>query len=304
MLRATTRTATLTAITTLALALAMSACGGDENNGNRGDELRVNNEDQCEAIDYPELVDSLDGRVQCCGDGVDNDHDGLVDSADPDCNLNMAGDEQNGLANTCADGIDNDYDGRVDCDDPDCFLAENCLQDNDSDTEGYDPEDNECNDGIDNDNDGLMDCDEPACFNDPVCTGDNGDNGGDDSNAEVTTTTEMHFVFHHPDCNTQAFPDSTVHVVSAAGQVNSWTVPSCYYSDFVLRIYDTDGDVGVWIESYAVQVKSSSVDLLWAFEPEARVYPNSPIGTYATSAGTYVGASHDSEQNWFFGIDN
>jgi hypothetical protein len=47
-----------------------------------------------------------------CEDGIDNDLDGLTDSADSDCPQR----EEN-----CEDGIDNDLDGNADSEDTDCF---------------------------------------------------------------------------------------------------------------------------------------------------------------------------------------
>ena len=54
-----------------------------------------------------------------CGDGVDNDADGLIDCLDtsdcPPCQ------------EECTDGIDNDFDNLVDCDDPDCADEFSCC---------------------------------------------------------------------------------------------------------------------------------------------------------------------------------
>lgn len=51
-----------------------------------------------------------------CRDGVDNDNDGLIDIADPDCGGTLRED----LPSLCRDHEDNDLDGLVDAADPDC----------------------------------------------------------------------------------------------------------------------------------------------------------------------------------------
>lgn len=94
-----------------------------------------------------------------CGDLLDDDGDGLVDCADPDCDLSAACPE----SGNCADGRDNDVDGSIDCADPDCTAASD--------------ESLHCADGLDNDLDALTDCDDGDCASDPACAG--GDFDGD-----------------------------------------------------------------------------------------------------------------------------
>lgn len=53
-----------------------------------------------------------------CGDGVDNEGDGLVDCDDPDCVGSFDCRER------CDNGLDDDRDGLTDCDDPDCVTAD------------------------------------------------------------------------------------------------------------------------------------------------------------------------------------
>lgn len=82
-----------------------------------------------------------------CADAIDNDGDGLVDGADPNCGDEMAG---NG---NCADGVDNDGDSETDCiggSDADCTCGPELFGVN-------------CADGIDNDDDGSIDGADAGC---------------------------------------------------------------------------------------------------------------------------------------------
>jgi len=150
-------------------------------------------------------------QVTSCADGVDDDGDGLVDAADPGCQV--AGDEN--LDPECGDGLDNDGDGAVDDTDYDCggsLLGATesspppvgpCIDAEDNDGDGLvdfpadpdctAPDDDEagllptaCTDGVDNDGDGRVDAADPACAGgggaeapDPEC-GNGLDDDGDD----------------------------------------------------------------------------------------------------------------------------
>jgi hypothetical protein len=71
------------------------------------------------------MYDSGGSAVEVCNDNVDNDNDGLVDCADPDCSgESFCGAE--GRKDTCSDGIDNDGDGLTDCDDDGCAKNKAC----------------------------------------------------------------------------------------------------------------------------------------------------------------------------------
>jgi hypothetical protein len=61
-------------------------------------------------------------QVEVCDDGVDNDHNGQIDCADPDCvgQTGPCGETCEKPEASCFDGFDNDGDGLFDCDDPDC----------------------------------------------------------------------------------------------------------------------------------------------------------------------------------------
>ena len=128
---------------------------------------------------------------EICGDGLDNDCDGMADCADSDCARDAAcclgeicGDFQNNdcddledfydpecvcVAELCGDGLDNDADGLTDCaDTDDCVPGDSCN-----------PYGSECDmagacvcptgtmeictDGLDNDCNGRVDCDQAAC---------------------------------------------------------------------------------------------------------------------------------------------
>jgi hypothetical protein len=135
-----------------------------------------------------------------CADGVDNDCDGDIDSADSDCAPPepVCGDGScNGTEDICScpadcgaapssesacfDGVDNDCDTLVDCADTDCTGGNetSCSDgtDNDCDTQ-VDCSDSDCqvgsesncDDGVDNDCDGLVDCDDSLdCAADSAC---------------------------------------------------------------------------------------------------------------------------------------
>jgi len=112
-----------------------------------------------------------------CADGVDNDGDGLVDEADPECHTD--GDPDNpdsydpgdddegpdGETPGCSDGLDNDGDGLVDAADPDCH-----TDGDPNNPDSYDPDRDEtggqCADARDNDGDGAIDAADPDCHTD------------------------------------------------------------------------------------------------------------------------------------------
>ena len=152
--------------------------------------------------------DATSGTCKCtattevCGDGLDNDCDGLVDCADPNCRpvgnglggacdalgnrcsppvggvstcsiCAPGGDAANGEAieTRCGDGLDNDCSGLADCQDPNC-----AAQGLACDTTGKvctaglvcrcpDASGTElaCSDGQDNDCDGFIDCKDLNC---------------------------------------------------------------------------------------------------------------------------------------------
>jgi len=125
------------------------------------------------------------GADEICGDGKDNDCNGLTDDDDPVCggsvctaytkkdnctddlSCEWVGNPNNGHCQdaeqcevtespetSCSDGIDNDCDSEIDLDDSDC--SGSCEPDGRE-------KGKKCSDGIDNDCDGLVDSADPEC---------------------------------------------------------------------------------------------------------------------------------------------
>jgi hypothetical protein len=119
------------------------------------------------------LAEAMPGgkpRTEKCTNGRDDDQDGLIDCADPDCTTNPACVPP---AEICTNGIDDDGDSLADCADPDCNGSNGCELGTEL----------TCNDTLDNDADGLVDCADPDCSTSPACGGptpENCANGHDD----------------------------------------------------------------------------------------------------------------------------
>jgi len=100
-----------------------------------------------------------------CGDGADEDRDGMLDCDDPDCAARPP------CVEDCANEVDDDGNGMTDCADPYCDGARACAE-------------RECGDGVDDDGDGATDCDDADCDGVEPCgveasCGDGEDNDGD-----------------------------------------------------------------------------------------------------------------------------
>ncbi len=138
-----------------------------------------------------------------CGDGFDNDCDGLIDCADPDCSGKSCDSGGSvgkvcnggvcqcpgGSVEICNDGKDNDCNGKTDCMDPTCQPVgggTGQVCDNKGNTcspvvggvsscsvcggnggTAQPGKETSCSDGFDNDCDGLVDCADPDCLNQP-----------------------------------------------------------------------------------------------------------------------------------------
>ncbi|MGE3636021.1 MAG: putative metal-binding motif-containing protein, partial [Sandaracinaceae bacterium] len=96
-------------------------------------------------------------RPEVCTDGADQDCDSLIDCADPDCAMSPACCVPR--PEICSNGVDDDCDFRIDCNDTDCRTNPICCV----------PVPEVCNDGMDQDCDLLVDCADPDCSGTPAC---------------------------------------------------------------------------------------------------------------------------------------
>ena len=117
------------------------------------------------ADEYEDVCGGICTGAEDCVNGVDDDGDGLIDCADPDCATDPSCGGP-GVELQCTDGVDNDGDGLADCDDPDCAADPSCV---------IPPTETDCSDGIDNDQDGDVDCLDGDCTFEPACDAGDGD---------------------------------------------------------------------------------------------------------------------------------
>ncbi len=100
-----------------------------------------------------------------CGNGLDDDYDGLIDCFDPDC----AEDHDCDGIELCYNGLDDDADTLVDCaDTADCATHPACAP---TPTEV-------CDNSLDDDGDGLYDCFDDDCASFPACVCSDADGDG------------------------------------------------------------------------------------------------------------------------------
>ncbi|MDP3273966.1 MAG: MopE-related protein [Deltaproteobacteria bacterium] len=123
---------------------------------------------------------------EVCDNGRDDDGDGAIDCADPDCAMfpscGMCIPTARAEFGACTNGRDDDCDGLLDCRDPDCAADRACVM---CVPTGPENTDAACGDGRDNDCDGRIDCLDPECAGRAMCacviTGpENCSNGRDD----------------------------------------------------------------------------------------------------------------------------
>ncbi|MEI8254239.1 MAG: MopE-related protein [Deltaproteobacteria bacterium] len=108
--------------------------------------------------------------AEICTNGIDDNANGLIDCADPDCATSPScvctptGTENSNAA--CSDGVDNDCDSAIDCADSGCAATTVCGA---CVPTGPESSNGSCSDGVDNDCDAQIDCADPGCAMVPVC---------------------------------------------------------------------------------------------------------------------------------------
>ncbi len=183
-----------------------------EIHGNRIDEDCNGNHEGC----YPQ-------EFTLCEGGTDDDCDGLIDCADPDCapTLDCGGTCEGVVENAarCNDGRDNDCDGNSDCMDSECRNLVVCG----GTCEGVAETGARCADGRDNDCDGQIDCADSECAAEPGCSmcegvtenaarctdGRDNDCDGNIDCADAECAT-------HPSCSGPTCPTGVVYPVTAS----------------------------------------------------------------------------------------
>jgi hypothetical protein len=104
--------------------------------------------------------DDCDPPDEACGNGRDDDCDGLTDCDDvDDCSYAVECCEPTG-PEVCTNGLDDDCDARYDCDDDDCWDHPWCCVPTGAEI---------CNDHLDNECDGTTDCSDRDCRRSPIC---------------------------------------------------------------------------------------------------------------------------------------
>ena len=133
--------------------------------------------------------DAVCGSREICGNGIDDDCNGLADCLDSTCQNDPSCLDRK--KEQCTNGIDDDGNGLVDCKDPACFGDPACF------VLGHEV----CNNNLDDDEDGLVDCKDPDCAQDPSCIVRSGkeicDNGIDDNGDKLVDCSD-------PQCKTFA----------------------------------------------------------------------------------------------------
>lgn len=128
---------------------------------------------ECPVHVAPRIVDAAcaerrgpEDDEDACGDGCDNDEDGVIDCGDDECaavaRQTCPDTAENTLAR-CRNGVDDDDDFRVDCNDPECFqstdeaIAAYCQTAQENDPA-------KCRNGIDDNLNGFIDCHDIGCL--------------------------------------------------------------------------------------------------------------------------------------------
>ena len=154
-----------------------------------------------------------------CGNGIDDDGDGLIDCADPDCaNSNVC------LIEICNNGVDDDGDGFIDCADVECQEITSCIE--------------ICDNRIDDNGDGLID------EEDPQCNTTGGEAGGLESNRRLgAAIAQRNFVKKKLDIGHRNYPifqESEINTMARSKFDMSIFIPTNALSETVAQVTSPD----------------------------------------------------------------
>ncbi|MAA77661.1 MAG: hypothetical protein CL916_00255 [Deltaproteobacteria bacterium] len=190
-----------------------------------------------------------------CGDGIDNDNDGVTDCQDTDCTG----------APVCVDNDNDGYSAVDDCNDYNDSInpgASEISDDGiDQDCDGQDettnsnggggngnPTTEDCSNGIDDDQNGMTDCDDYMCILEPVCMEDC--SNGIDDNGNGMTDCDDYMCILDPACSgssngTDADSDGYDSIASGGNDCDDsdyYTYPGAGYLEINYNDCMTDAD--------------------------------------------------------------
>ncbi len=218
-----------------------------------------------------------------CGDCLDNDGDGWVDSDDPDCDWQNRDDDSDEAEDdytygtySCNDGADNDADGLIDAEDDDCESGgeteSNCDDGLDNDEDGWIDEldgecidggaelaadDWSCTDGLDDDEDGWIDSADPDCTDgqqEELGFGDTACNDGEDNDGHGDIDALDVYCFYSSDGALEDLEEPEMSSYCADGEDND--------ADSFIDSNDPDCETGSYYAEYQTYMSTDYYDFI------------------------------------------
>ncbi len=153
--------------------------------------------------------------AEVCGNGLDDDENGLADCADPACkDLNECKPvepEPQVTEEICGNGVDDDGNGLKDCDDLVCKELDECK----SEDPNQPVAEEICGNGVDDDGNGLADCADSACKDLDECKEDKPENPQDPDEDEPDDGDDEHIAI-------SSDSDCSIHSGTNSGSAAAW----------------------------------------------------------------------------------